>query len=434
MKAEKNTFKPVRPLSAEQQHLFGNMQAEISAGNVSAVSFELSETLVLMPLFDRHDLFFFMEREFSSLYAGRRSFYELRCVAEERALKKAKDKSPIQLESIYRELEKISRISSSSREKLMNRECELEEYFCFARRCGTELFRTAKEQNKKVIITADTYLPRKTVEKMLKSCGYGDYDGLYITGECGIPKTALFGHICRELKIQPHELRHFGSCFETDAEAPVNQGAKPVFLTSCRDRFVKSGRLCGYIQKERIYDFCSEQCLALRCALGLYAAYAFDFPQSKSAQSDFCGDEYMIGFIVLGMLSLYKDFVVSSELEAKILGAMSQNKRMTVGRDDFVRMFELHFGSNLEKFGFDGCSLPFRYFFSHGAISDRMSIQRFISADVMEKWSQDVTEPEIVPIYLGRAPKTALSKLADRLFPPGTQIRTYVDGILSKLH
>lgn len=432
MTAEKNSFKPLRPLSADQRHILENMKAEISSETVGAVSFELFETLTLRPFFDRSDLFFFMEREFSSLYVGRRSFYDLRREAEERAEKKAKE--TVTLADIYKELEKISKISPSSREKLMKRECELEEYFCFARQCGTELFRTAKELGKKVIVTAETYLPEKTVEEILGQCGFAGWDMLCITGESGLSKNRLFEHICREMKIQPHALRHFGSSIESDAEAPVNQGVKPVFLTSCRDRLVKSGRLCGFIQKKLIYDFCSEKCLALRCALGLYAAYAFDHPHNKLAQSDFCGDDYMIGFMVLGPLSLYKDLVVSDETELKILGAMSQNKNINDGRSDFVRMFGLHFGSNLEKYGFEGCGLPFRFFFSHGAIGDRMSVQPFISADVMEKWSRAVTEPEIAQVFLGRTRKTAVSRLADRLFPPGTQIRTYVDAILAKIH
>lgn len=434
MKAGTNSFKPLRPLSAEQRHILENMKAEISSVNVSAVSFELFETLALRPFFDRCDLLFFMEREFSSLYAGKRSFYDLRREAEERAVKKAKETAAVTLVDIYKELEKISKISPSSRERLMKRECELEEYFCFARQCGAELFRTAAELGKKVIVTAETYLPRKTVEEILRRSGFAGWDKLCITGESGLPKTRLFEQICREMEIQPHTLLHFGSSFESDAEAPVNQGVRPVFITSCRDRLVKSGRLCGFIQKELIYDFCSEKCLALRCALGLYAAYAFDYPQNKLAQSDFCGDSYMLGFMVLGPLSLYKDLVVSDETELKILGALSRNKAMTDGRTDFIRMFGIHFGSNLEKYGTEGCSLPFRFFFSHGAIGDRMSVQPFISADVMEKWSGTVTEPEIVQVFLGRTRKTAVSRLADRLFPPGTQIRTYVDGILAKMH
>lgn len=436
MKAEMNFSKLIRPLNAEQLHLLKNMKEEIAPERTDAVSFELFDTLILRPFFDRLDIALLMEKDFSSLYIGKKSFYELRTEAEERTLKKAKDKRCITLEDIYRNLEKISGISPSSREKLMKRECELEEYFCFARQCGRELYNTARKKRMKLIITADTYLPRQTVEKILERCGFNSWDKLYITGECNVPKAPdgqLFARICKDLGIPAHRLIHFGGSFEADAEAPVKQGSRSVFLTTCRDRLIKSGQLCGFIQKELIYDFCSEKYLALRCILALYAAYSFDYPQKRIAQSDFCGDDYMLGFIVLGALSVYKDFVVSEELTVQLLSAMSKNEKMKIGRDDFSAMFAERFGGNLEKYGFNGCALPFEYYLKHGAIGDRMSVQGFLSADVMEKWSQGVTEPEIAPVYTGEAKISALSKLADRLFPPNTQIRTYVDGILSKL-
>lgn len=436
MKAEQNIFVPKRPLSKEQQELIGKMKTEIISDSVKAVSFELFETLALRPFFDRTDLFFFMEQEFSGLYVGNKTFYELRCDAEERAEKKLKEGQCLTLEKIYDELEKISKISPSSREKLLKRECALEEYFCFARECGRELYNTARKNGKKIIITADTYLPRKTVEKIISVCGYTEYDGLFVTSDCGaskIPDGALFSHMCNEMKLAPQSIRHFGSSFEADAEAPVKQGVKAVYLTSCRDRLIKSGRICGYIQKLLIYEFCTPEYLALRCVMGLYAAYAFDYPQGKAVHSDFCADEYMIGFLCLGALSLYKDFVIDSQLQAVILGAMSENEKMTAGRDDFVRFFDVRFGSGLDKYGYEGCELPFRFFAEHGSLNDRMSVQQYISADVMENWSKDVIEPEIAPVYTKAAKKTALSKLADRVATPGTHLRTVIDGIISKL-
>lgn len=381
-----------------------------------------------------------MEEDFSDLYIGKKSFCDLREDAESLVVRKKKKKSgKPYFERIYDALMKESKISPSSREKLMKRECELEEYFSFARQSGMELFKEAKRCGKKIIITvtpAGCPLPKENIERILEKCGYEGYDMLVYHDECDVSTAVdgnLYEYIPKQLGITPVELLHVGSSVILDVEEPIKKGVRALLLSNPRDLMIKSGRLKAFALTKHQLDYYEQDYTALRGAMGLYAAYAFDYPHNKHPQSDFCNDEYMLGFITLGPLSLYKDMVVADELEAQILGAMSRNKKMTDGRDDFVQMYERHFGFGLEKYGYKECELPFRFFLKHGALHDRMCLQKLISADVFGKWSKEVTEPEITPIYLGRPPKSALSKLADRLFPPGTQVRIYAEGVLAKL-
>lgn len=423
-----------RPLNAEQKHLMKNMTASVKADDIEAVSFEMTEMLVLTPFFDCHDISFFMEDMFSGLYVGKNTFYELRCKAEDEVCEKKKGK-PYTLDEVYDRLVKISKISPSSREKLIQRECELRQYFCFARKCGSELYSEARAAGKKIIITADIPLPRSTVEGILRNCGYEGYDKLYITSECGLSKSGegkLFEKITADTGIAAGKILHLGCSFESDAEAAINKGFRSLFVTSCRDRLIKSGRLCGYIQKQRIYDFSTIKYLSLRCAIGLYAAYAFDYPHGKAPHSDFCNDEYMLGFITLGPLTLYKDYTPETGMKMKLLAAMSKSEKLMSGEKDFMVMHDEIFGSNLEKYGFEGCELPFDYYAAHSAVGDRMMLQKLLSPQDSEKWSNDVTEPEIAPVATKAIKKGGLSVLADRLFPPGSQVRTMVDGILHK--
>lgn len=434
----KGDIKFQRPLNAEQKKLFGNMRAAIKSDGIDTVSFEMFEMLVLRPYFDRLDVGIFMEREFKDVYIGSKTFYELRCAAEKSVSEKSQKKlKPFNMEDIYEKLMKLGKISDSSRRKLMERECELEEYFCFPRKTGRELFKLAKTEGKKVVITADTYLPRKTVESILQNCGYNGYDALYITSEEGIAKSpdgALFRKICEDMKLVPNKALHFGCSFEADAEAPIRQGMKAMFITSCRDRLVKSGRLCGFIQKELMFDFNEAKHISLRCILGIYAAYAFDCPHSKTVHSDFCSDDYMLGFIILGAMSRYKDYVVESELDAHILGALSRLPNAVKGAEDFELMYDDIFSGASEKYGFSGCQLPFVYFARHGAIGDRMSIQKLLPPEILAEWADIVTEPEIAPVFTKHYEKNALSRFADKLFPHGSKIRTILDRIIAKLH
>lgn len=431
-----------KALTSEQTHLIENMKAEIRRSNVKAVSFKMFETLVNRPFLSRSSIFTFMEKDFSELYVGDKSFEQFRTEAENNIMKKLDVKKNINfslLDKIYDSLMKKSNISPSSREKLMKRECEIDEYFCFARQCGMELYREAKSAGKKIIITVNQLcpLPKGSIERILKSCGYDDYSLLVYPSECGVTTAvggSLYNYIPEKMKVSPSSLLHIGSRVILDVEEPIKKGIKPLLLTSSGDLMAKSGRLRAFLPSKLGEDFETEKDISLRCCLALYAAHAFDFPQNKTPQSDFCGDDYMIGFIVLGPLSLYKDFVVSSKLKMQILGAMSKNKNMAAGRDCFIKLFDQHFGSHLDKFEFAGCELPFEFYFNHGSINDRMSLQPFISADVMEKWSKAVTEFEITPISYSKAKNSSLSRFADKLFPPGSQVRTIVDSILVKLH
>ncbi len=444
-----STPKPIaRPLNSDQRRVIDNMKAEIRRNEIKAVSFKMSGTLVLRPFLSRQELWCFMEKDFKDLYIGKRSFCDLREDAETAVArkdsknnkkKKPKKQAKSYFERIYDALMKSSKISPSSREKLMKRECELEEYFSFARKSGLELFREAKNCGKKIIITVSSAgcpLPKEHIENILKKCGYDGYDMLVFPEECDVSTAVggnLYEYIPKQLGITPVELLHIGSSVVLDVEEPIKKGVRALLLSNPRDLFVKSGRLKAFTLTKHQYDYHEPQYSALRGALGLYAVYAFDYPHNKHPQSDFCNDDYMMGFITLGPLSLYKDIVVSDELEMQILGAMSENKKITQGRDDFLNMYQQHFGFGLENYGLKECDLPFRFFFKHGALHDRMCLQKHISADVFGDWTKQITEPEIIPIYLGRGPKSGLSKLADRLFPPGTQVRIYAEGVLAKL-
>lgn len=428
-------FVSSRPLSADQKHLLEKITAEIRRSEIKAVSFKMEDSLVLMPFSEKNDIFLLMERDFSMVYAGSGTFTQLRAEAEEVAVKMCGKKGTITIELIYNILMKKSKISPSSREKLLNKERSLTEHFSFARECGLRLFNEAKKAGKKIIITSRSVMPRGTAAKILENCGYDGYYALIMLNEC--EKIPSGEDICRLIAeksgIALPLITHIGGDIADDVEEPVKLGMKAMYLSPVIPLMVKSGRLRGFIQKKLFFDYEEKKYLPLRCAFALYAAYAFDVPQNKLPQSDFCSDDYMIGFIVLGPLSLYSDLVISSALQADILGAMSGNEKMIKGRDDFSAAFKAHFGSHLEKFGTEGLSLPLEFFVNHCSVGDRMSVQKQLSPEIFVKWSESVTEPEIAPVYLKKVRKSALSKLADRLFQPGSRIRTIIDGILARM-
>lgn len=160
--------------------------------------------------------------------------------------------------------------------------------------------------------------------------------------------------------------------------------------------------------------------------------YGFDIPQNKTLKSDFCKDPYMIGFIIFGTLSLLDEYQPQTSFQCEILSSFNKNSKVVQGMNDFNEMYHKYFGKyRINKLG---CELPLVFLENHSAPADRMLLRSCISDNTYKNWSENITEPEILPVYSHIVKKNPVSKLADKLFPPGTKVRTIADGILAKSH
>ncbi|MBO7475164.1 MAG: hypothetical protein J6U00_14405 [Ruminococcus sp.] len=427
-------FAPVRPYSEVQKDLTEKMLREVSRNDHAAVSFKMWDTLVLMPFSQPEDLFLFMEDDFAMYNTGKKTFTELRTEAQRAAEKKYALKGNVTLEKIYDIFVKLSGISPACREKLIIRECDLVHHFAFPRKTGKLLFDKAKYCRNKVIVVSDSYYPRDVVVKILCDCGYGEYSSLVIPSESSIPDSAATGFIDLVIKksgVGAENILHIGSDLINDVEATIQRGMKALLLQPVLPLMVKSGRLRGFIEEKHLYDIDEKQFMALRCAFALYAAYGFDAPQNKLPKSDFCCDEYMIGFIILGPLCFIKDFEPQSDMQSELIAAMEKNKKIMDGRLDFEKMLYHHFGDFIGKYGSEGCQLALEFLEKHSYIGDREKIIPFLSDKGSKKWGRPESEPKLAPVHTKPVKKNALQKLADKLFPEGTKVRNMTDDVLA---
>ena len=426
-------YTPKRPLSEAQNEIMEKMLREVSRNDHTAVSFKLWDTLVITPFSQPEDMFAFMEEDFSLLSTSQKSFTELRTEAQKAAEKKYGAKSCVTLERIYDIFVKLSGITPAGREKLMTRECDLIHHFTFPRKCGKQLFDMAKKCRNRVIITSESIYPRDVIVKILCSCGYGEYDGIVITSEQNIPDSSVSGYldaVVKKANADPGNILHIGGEFSRDVEAPIAKGIKAVMLQSPESLMVKSGRLRGYVQEEHIYDMDEDKFMALRCAFAVYAAYGFDIPQNKIHRSDFCSDPHMIGFMVLGPMTLIKDFRPANDMQKALISAMEKDPRIMEGRSDFEGMMYLHFGDFLGKYGSEGCQLPLEFLEKHSYSGDREIISKLLSDSDRKKWGKAESEPKLAPIVKKAPKKNGLQKFADTLFPEGTKVRNLTEGLL----
>ena len=427
-------FKPQRQLSEAQKQLFDKMMNEVKNSRYKAVSFKFEDTLVIHPFSGRNDMFTFMEEEYSGFSVhGKKTFAEQRIAAEEAAVKKYGTPARVTLKKIYDIFAKLSGVSPTGRDRLMERECELAEFFYFPRECTKALFREAKNNNKRVIIAAETIYPEATVKRILETCGYGSYDGLVmVSGINNCTSESYYAEVLKKAGTDADRLLHIGGDVAFDVEPPIIKGSKALLIASPQELMAKSGRVRGYAEEKDFFGFDDAKYMKLRCAFGIYSAYGFDTPQNKTALSDFCEDAYMLGFLVLGPLSFIPDFKPSGSMQTAILEALEKNENALSGCNDFKGMYKAHFGEFTDKYAADGCDMPLDFVEKCCASADRKLLEEHISADIMKKWSRSVKEPDIVPFSKGRQNANPLSKLADKMFPPDTKVRNIVDGILAK--
>lgn len=429
-----NDLKITIPINKEQIELSEKMTKNVKADDIKAVSFELFGTLVNTPFSENNDLFLLMEKEFPKIRTAKCGFSDLRIEAEADAKRKNKDKCSVTVSRIYEILAKKAKLSNEIRDALIKRECDMAVSLVFPRGFGRKLFDSAAESGKKIIILANSVYPRDVIMHMLGKCGYTSYNELIVTTEvdCGENRSkAAFDAVIKKEKAAAKQLLHIGGDVAADVETPIMKGAKALLLPDTASVMSRSGRLSGYLRAARIYDYDTAEFLALHLALGLYAAYVFDIPRTKSMHSDFCANAYILGFIVYGCCN----FADISELDdtcTEILEALKNHPEIRRGGEDFNELFKRHFEAYLGKFSYNGFSLPLEMLARHGGSMDAGLLKAYMPEKSYKKWKDGITDAVTAPTGK-RTEQNKLEKLADRMFPPGTKVRNMAEGVLFKL-
>ena len=424
------------PLSEIQTQLQEKMVTEVTKNGLKTVSFKVDDVLTVMPFEDNSDIFTLMEAEFAPLNRTKNTFRELRTTAKEAAEKKISLDMTVTLAKIYDNIQKYTGIKNEDKAFFMKRECELVLKYTVPRSFGKLLFDRAKERKRRVIAVYNGIYPRDVVTAVLKKCGYEGINGLIMTNELKTPDAAEKGFIDSLFgmaKCSPEQLLHIGNDVMNDVETVIMKGAKALLMQSVTPLMIKSGRFRGYVQSEHIYDYDTEKLFALRSVLGLYRLYGFDIPLNKTLRSDFCGDGYMMGFLILGALRLDSSFQPATPLQEALVSALEKCPESAAGAVDFRMMYDAYFGGAFERYGTFGCDIPLYFLENFAFGNDKAILKPYLSDEIFAKWSEIAKEPELAPVYANKAKKNAVAKLADKLFPPGTKVRTITDGVLAKM-
>ena len=205
-----------------------NIYEEIKKHEI--ISFDIFDTLLIRPYVKPTDLFLHIEKLYKI-----KGFYKNRIMAEKLAREKYIDFEEVTLNQIYEEIdEKYKRFKEI--------EIELEERILTTHKENKKIYDYASSLGKKIIITSDMYLPKKTIEKILTKNNYTNYYKLYLSSDLMLTKASgnLYKYIIEDLKVAPSSIMHIGDNFHSDFNNPKLYGIDSIYIEKIIDTFLEN--------------------------------------------------------------------------------------------------------------------------------------------------------------------------------------------------
>ena len=198
----------------------------------NVVSFDIFDTLLKRNVNRTHDIFLYVEKEYNKIHNNKiENFKEKRIVAEFEAREKKHSYSgEVTIEEIYTELKNKNTDLNIDINDLISIETKLEVAFCQINYDFLPIYNYAIEKKKKIIIISDMYLPKNTIESMLKKIGINKYYKLYLSNELGLNKRygKIYEYVINDLKIKNNEIIHIGDSKRNDFIMPRINGIKSI--------------------------------------------------------------------------------------------------------------------------------------------------------------------------------------------------------------
>ncbi len=194
------------------------------------VSFDLFDTLIKRDIQIPADIFVFVEQEYNCRYPNEKinGFRDRRILAEKKSRENTKSEE-VELIEIYQQM---SCYPEQTRERLKALEEETEYKMCTPHLPLLEIFQYCLEQQKKIYITSDMYLPLEQIQRMLQKCNIDGYKKLYLSSRYKKTKRkgTLFDILLKQENIKPEELLHIGDSQYSDDLIPAQKGIATIVI------------------------------------------------------------------------------------------------------------------------------------------------------------------------------------------------------------
>ena len=188
------------------------------------ISFDIFDTLIKRNVQNPTDIFEIIQKRSSEkIY----DFKEKRMIAEKTARKKS-NREEVSLKEIYNELD----YPANLKKELYNLEIDIEIEYCTKNKEMYKIYKYCLENNKKIILTSDMYLPKDVIEKILNKNDYKNYKKLYLSSYFSLTKhtSNLFKYVLNDQKIKNKEIIHIGDSIIGDYWAPKSIGIRALLI------------------------------------------------------------------------------------------------------------------------------------------------------------------------------------------------------------
>lgn len=206
-----------------------NLKRELRrSAQFDLISFDVFDTLIKRNVNLPTDVFYHVGKEILGDEVKAKVF-QIRRIEAEKKSRRQSENGEVCLKDIYRELFVYYGIKACL---LKEKEIDFELRNCSSRKNWAELLKVFKEENKKVILISDMYLPSSTINQILGNCGITGYDNLYVSNECGCDKVSgkLFEYARRRENAEGCLHLHYGDSLRADYFGAKKGGAKPVLV------------------------------------------------------------------------------------------------------------------------------------------------------------------------------------------------------------
>ena len=192
------------------------------------ISFDIFDTLLLRPFLNPTDIFWKMEMDEQAV-----GFAEDRMKGEHKTKKKALlcGRIEVTIDEIYDEIPQWA--SMKDKELAAERKC------LTANPEIVELWNTAKELGKKVVVTSDMYLERQFLQGVLREKGIDAWDGFYLSSERQKCKWngALYDDILADFGCPASKILHIGDNDNSDIKKANERGIVAYGYQKVIDKF-----------------------------------------------------------------------------------------------------------------------------------------------------------------------------------------------------
>lgn len=210
------------------------------------VSFDIYDTLIKRIFKVPSDVFQVVENVWNDNNEKKiKNFKSIRYNAEKNCRNNKKEE--ITLKNIYDEIEKqLGKIAF----QLMEIEIKIEIECVFLNKEVIDIYNYCVKQQKKIIITSDMYLDRKTIDTILNNFGI-KYDELFLSSELGFKKSngKIFDVIINKLKLKSKEILHIGDNLNSDFFQARLKGVNTIYTKNNKKKLKYENILKNIIEK-----------------------------------------------------------------------------------------------------------------------------------------------------------------------------------------